>query len=457
MNKNKIIITLLIISFGYFFINFLIDRKEVSSIKNIFSTHTKFIIKKYFFPQKYISQLEEALIKNKINTPINNVYFALDKELKFQKNLETFEGKKVRSKKLEQNKILDIYKLTGGFYSGINNAIPGSGYFDFKKDNIIIVSSKGTLGYSAINKKKYNFQQIENNIKDFIDFEQLAKHNWFSIKDLLVHNDYILLSYTEEIKEDCWNTSIIYGKLDYNKIEFSKLFSDNDCIHSINNADKEFNAHQSGGKIISLDDENIIFSNGDYRSRHLAQNLLSLNGKLIKININSKNTEIISIGHRNPQGLYLNKEKNFLLESEHGPKGGDEINLISLAGTSIPNFGWPVASYGEHYKRYNVDNLDKYEKYPLYKSHKEHGFTEPLKFFTPSIGISEITGILDNRYVVSSLKSKSLYFFEMSEEYKISKLEKVNVFERVRDLKFYKNKLFLFLEDTASIGVISFN
>ena len=45
----------------------------------------------------------------------------------------------------------------------------------------------------------------------------------------------------------------------------------------------------------------------------------------------------------------------------------------------------------------------------------------------------------------------------MSEEYKISKLEKVNVFERVRDLKFYKNKLFLFLEDTASIGVISFN
>ncbi len=34
------------------------------------------------------------------------------------------------------------------------------------------------------------------------------------------------------------------------------------------------------------------------------------------------------MGHRNPQGLYVNKENNFILETEHGPKGGDEINLI---------------------------------------------------------------------------------------------------------------------------------
>ena len=52
-----------------------------------------------------------------------------------------------------------------------------------------------------------------------------------------------------------------------------------------------------------------------------------MNGKLIKINLNNKKHEIISMGHRNPQGLYLDKENNFLLETEHGPFGGDEINL----------------------------------------------------------------------------------------------------------------------------------
>ena len=58
------------------------------------------------------------------------------------------------------------------------------------------------------------------------------------------------------------------------------------------------------------------------------------------------------MGHRNPQGLYFDKEKNILLETEHGPMGGDEINLINLNGIKkgkIPNFGWPISSAGEHY------------------------------------------------------------------------------------------------------------
>ena len=75
----------------------------------------------------------------------------------------------------------------------------------------------------------------------------------------------------------------------------------------------------------------------------------------------------------------------------------------------------------------------------------------------PSIGISEITKIKDNKYVVSSMKDKSLYFFEIDGEKKIINLERVEVTERVRDLKLHDNKLYLFLEDTASIGEISLN
>ena len=75
----------------------------------------------------------------------------------------------------------------------------------------------------------------------------------------------------------------------------------------------------------------------------------------------------------------------------------------------------------------------------------------------PSIGISEIVKIKKNKYVISSLKDNSLYFFELNSEKKIINLDRVEVFERVRDLNFKDNKLYLFMEDTASIGVINLN
>jgi len=114
-------------------------------------------------------------------------------------------------------------------------------------------------------------------------------------------------------------------------------------------------------------------------------------------------------------------------------------------------------SAGEHYGGKSEANKLIYKKYPLYKSHSEHGFIEPLISFVPSIGISEITKIDKNKYVVGSLKDKSLHFFELNKENKIIKLTRVEVLERVRDLIFKDNKLYLFLEDAASIGIISIN
>ena len=170
------------------------------------------------------------------------------------------------------------------------------------------------------------------------------------------------------------------------------------------------------------------------------------------------------MGHRNPQGLYFDKQNNFLVETEHGPEGGDEINLIKIENIKkdkIPNYGWPISSYGEYYGGKDMlKNQKNYKKYPLYKSHSEHGFIEPLKAFVPSIAISEIVKIGKNKYVLGSMGrderdgDKSLYFFELEKE-KIINLEQLKVFERIRDLKFYENKLYLYLEDTASIGIIN--
>ena len=141
--------------------------------------------------------------------------------------------------------------------------------------------------------------------------------------------------------------------------------------------------------------------------RKLAQDEKSSFGKILKLNTQSKEYEILSLGHRNPQGLFYNPSKDFILSTEHGPDGGDEINL-NFNTKIIKNFGWPISSYGEHYGgKGSPENINKYKKYPLHKSHKDHNFVEPLKFFSPSIGISQLVNISDGKFLLSSLKDNS--------------------------------------------------
>ncbi len=64
------------------------------------------------------------------------------------------------------------------------------------------------------------------------------------------------------------------------------------------------------------------FSIGDFRSRFRAQNEDSIFSKILEINKKTNDYKVISIGHRNPQGLFFDSKKNILLEAEHGPEGG---------------------------------------------------------------------------------------------------------------------------------------
>ena len=453
-----IVATFFLVGF-YFIVNFFIGEHNFTVIKNVFNKDQKSLIKKYVFPYKHISLQEEEkkLVLKKLKrlqqqfVQLEQNKLLLRMELLVKNKLFDLKTLKVKSVTLDNGFNLKKYQYVDGFINGINNKLPGSGYLDFHDDKLVILSARGILAYQfKKNENKLIFKQIKNNIEQFINFEQYQKQKWFSIKDLHVHNNKIFISYTEEIQKDCWNTSVIFSEINYQNIEFKKLFSNDKCIHSKNNVDKIFNAFQSGGRIISLDNNHIVLSVGEYRSRFLAQDKNSINGKLLKINLNDASYKIISMGHRNPQGLYYDKENNFILSTEHGPQGGDEINLINLNDSIIPNFGWPIASYGEHY-RYNKMT---YEKYPLLKSHSKNGFIEPLKKFVPSIGISEITKININTYVTSSMKHSALYLFNINDNNQIINFEKIIVGERVRDIVYKNTKLYLFLEDTASIGVI---
>ena len=213
----------------------------------------------------------------------------------------------------------------------------------------------------------------------------------------------------------------------------------------------------------------------EYRVETSPQNINNLFGKIISIDITTKKYEIISIGHRNPQGLYFNENKNIIFSTEHGPKGGDEINInLSPKTNEIENFGWPIASYGEHYGfKERDDNHVKYKNAPLYKSHSKYGFIEPIKYYVPSIGISEIIQVpnnyfsnTNNNFLIASMGSKitegdlRIHHISLNDSFnEIISTDTIPIGERIRDMIYIKDhkKVFLFLETSASIGILELN
>tara|TARA_X000000950_G_scaffold132263_1_gene164824 strand:+ start:5168 stop:6541 length:1374 start_codon:yes stop_codon:yes gene_type:complete len=448
------VLIIIIFSLCYSFINYFFDRKSFDffGIKGLFSDEQKEIVRRYLFPQRLIKlQEKQLLVLNRIIPKMTEF------ELLFKNSLQDIKIKKLENVKLSNGMTMEKYNLVNGFYSGIKNEFPGSGYLDFHKDNLFVLSSRGIISYinlENLNDENY-LKQIENNIDDFLGLSQYQKTHTLSLKDLFVHNNKIYISYTEEIKKDCWNTSVIHGNINYKSIQFEKIFASDECINR--SSVPEFEFHQSGGRIVQFDNSNILLTVGEYRDRALAQNENNINGKTLKIDADSGDYEIISMGHRNPQGMYFDKKNDFIIQTEHGPKGGDEVNIIEVKNINnkkILNYGWPVSSYGEHYR--GEKGGEKYKKFPLHKSHSEYGFIEPIKYFVPSIGISEVTKIDNDQYVLSSLRDKSLYFFKLDNK-KLSNLKRVTVNERIRDITFKDNKLYLFLEDTASLGIVALN
>ncbi len=443
---------------SYLILNVFIGSDMSQKIFSKINIKTKEKFKKILFPYRYIKFLENKTerleyenynlnheviaVRNEIeiiNTDKDLIFYKLPENKKFKVNNENLELE------IFTNQFNKIQK-------GIYNHNHKSAFIDHYKNDIILVSAAGIIAFS--NKsfdKKIKFTQIKNNIFDFVNQKDLIiKHS--SIKNILIHKNKIFISFTKKVKKNCWNTSVIMGDFNYEKIKFEKLFSPDECIKEHLN----YMYLQSGGAMSGFDESNIFLSIGDFRLRDKAQNLESYFGKLLKINIDTKKSKIVSIGHRNIQGIYFNKNKNYIIHTEHGPQGGDEININKKYFSKIKNFGWPISSYGEHYGFPQKNNDELYKKYPLYKSHKKYGFEEPIKYFVPSIGIGGIEKISEKQFVFSGMKSTELHFIKMDDNINVSDHFKIQVNERIRGITFdkFQKKLYLYFEINGSLGIL---
>ena len=154
------------------------------------------------------------------------------------------------------------------------------------------------------------------------------------------------------------------------------------------NAFRETSAHY-GARLLFLNDSTLLISSGDgFNHREKAQYLDNHFGKIVRINddgtIPGNNPfseedkalkDIFTYGHRNQQGL--TKDINGIIYShEHGPKGGDELNIINPG----LNYGWPAITYGIDYSGSIISPFKRKE-----------GMEQPIKYWTPSIAVSDMT------------------------------------------------------------------
>jgi aldose sugar dehydrogenase len=156
--------------------------------------------------------------------------------------------------------------------------------------------------------------------------------------------------------------------------------------------------------------------------------------------------EIWSYGHRNPQGLVLAPD-GALWAHEHGPQGGDEINLI----TPARNYGWPVITYGENYGGGPIGA----------GINAKEGMTQPLHYWVPSIAPSGMVFVTSTRYdaswvgnlLVGSLKFGYLNRIELSKPFsgRVVREHKLlaDLGERIRDVRQGPDGLLYVLTDQA--------
>lgn len=152
-----------------------------------------------------------------------------------------------------------------------------------------------------------------------------------------------------------------------------------------------------GSRIVFDNDGYLYFSNGDKGNKpENAQDLTNAHGKIHRIyddgripednpfvNVEGAVPSIWAYGNRNPQGLIYDKANSRLWEVEHGPMGGDELNLIEKG----KNYGWPVITYGINYDGKPITDITEKE-----------GMEQPVTYYVPSIATCGMTLVTSDRY-----------------------------------------------------------
>ena len=256
--------------------------------------------------------------------------------------------------------------------------------------------------------------------------------------DVALHPDYeengwIYFTYaSSEGEGEGGNTALMRAKLQGNQLTQKEVLYKGE-----ENSDR---GQHFGSRISFDEDGKVYFSIGDRGNRdENPQDITRDGGKIYRLNadgsipqdnpfVGQENAKeaIFSYGHRNPQGMIFNPETNEIWVHEHGPQGGDELNVVQKG----ENYGWPVVTYGINY-----------DGTPITENTSGPEFEDPLFFWRPSIAPSGFAYVTSDKYpelkgdiLVGSLKFQYLEHLTLDGK-EITKREKLlEGIGRIRDV-----------------------
>ena len=306
------------------------------------------------------------------------------------------------------------------------NYVPWS--IEFINENTFLYSERRGKMYVVTN----------GNSEEILGVPDIFLRNQGGLLDIELHpnfnqNNIIYFSFSKGNKEDGANTAIAKAKLIGNTLkEISIIYQGEELTKS---------SLHWGCRLQFNNQGQLFFSIGDRGNRNKnPQDINRDGGKIYRINDdgsipvdnpfmnkNGSKKAIFSYGHRNPQGMFKHPETGEIWTHEHGPRGGDEINIIN----SGKNYGWPEITYGINYSGTTITrNTDL------------PGMEQPLYYWVPSIAPSGFDYLNSDAYddwkgsiLVGSLKFMYLERLVI-EKNKVTYREKIaeNI-GRVRDVK----------------------
>ncbi len=295
-------------------------------------------------------------------------------------------------------------------------------------------------GSMLITEKKGELIHFKNGTKTEIEnLPNIYVRGQGGLLDIALHpkyaeNGWIYITHaSDEGEGEGGNTKLIRAKLDGNRLT---------NIEDLYKAEPNSKRGQHFGSRIAFDTEGFLyFSVGDRGNRDVnPQDITRDNGKIYRLNddgtipadnpfTNDPNAKkaIFSYGHRNPQGMARHPKTGKIWIHEHGPQGGDEINIIKKGA----NFGWPIISYGINYS--GTKFTDETAR---------PGMEQPVYYWVPSIAPCGMDFVTGNKYpeweghlLVGSLKFNYVELVKLDGEQVIGREKIAEDIGRVRNVK----------------------